>query len=187
MKVLKNIWRFLGQYQTKAVRLYHILILSLVLTQILISNWMKVSVNDSIPIGYRFFTYLHIIIGFSLLFLTIRFIFICLKQRGWSYYYPYLIGDFKQVSQDIKTLFKFKLPDSNPRGLAPIIQGLGLGALSIAIFSGASWFIMWLNGFNSLAISFLSYHKILVGLIEIYIVGHGTMAILHFAKWLYQR
>lgn len=43
MKPLPAIWNFFGLYQTKRVRVVHLLILILVITQIIISNWMNAS------------------------------------------------------------------------------------------------------------------------------------------------
>ncbi|HHR5899165.1 TPA: cytochrome b/b6 domain-containing protein [Providencia alcalifaciens] len=114
MKLFKSIWQFFGIYQTPVVRLTHCLILFLVITQIIISNWMSVSKNGVIPTeGIEFyFTWLHIAVGFSLLFLATILIYVCFSNRGLRYFYPYLWGDFSQIKNDIKSLLHLKLPDS---------------------------------------------------------------------------
>lgn len=183
MNSLYSIWYFLGQYQTKSIRNLHIIIVLLVLAQIIISNWIKVTSSGLIPNGYHFFTYMHISIGCFLFILTTLLVITCFKQRGLFHYFPYLLGDLSQAKEDIKTLSKFKLPDSHTRGLAPIVQGLGLGALAIAIVTGVSWFIVWLFGFYPIAYNLENYHKTLVILIEIYLYAHGSFAVLHYIKW----
>lgn len=184
MKLFKSIWQFFGVYQTPAVRLTHCMIFLLVIGQIIISNWTSVSKNGVIPttgLTY-YFTWLHIIIGFCLLFLAAILIFICLSNRGFRYFYPYLWGDLSQIKNDIKSLFNLKLPDSSPKGLATSVQGLGLGALALVVLSGATWFILWWQN-SSLAPEAKNIHKTLTGLIEAYIVGHGLMGLLHFILW----
>lgn len=184
MKLFKSIWQFFGIYQTPVVRLTHCLILFLVITQIIISNWMSVSKNGVIPTeGIEFyFTWLHIAVGFSLLFLATILIYVCFSNRGLRYFYPYLWGDFSQIKNDINSLLHLKLPDSTPKGLATSIQGLGLGALALVILSGITWFILWWQN-SSLAPEARNLHKTLTGLIEAYIIGHGFMGLLHFILW----
>ncbi|MEQ4690506.1 cytochrome b/b6 domain-containing protein [Providencia manganoxydans] len=181
---LKSVWKFFGLYQIHTVRILHMLILLLVITQIIISNWMDVSNTGYIPTsGYIFyFTWLHIIVGISLLFFTAFLITICLSNRGLRYYFPYLWGEFSQINDDIKILIKFKLPDSSPKGLATSIQGLGLGALALVVLSGITWFILWLQD-STFANEAKNIHKTLTGLIEAYIIGHGAMGLLHFILW----
>lgn len=184
MKILKNIWFFFGLYQTKKIRLLHLLVLILVVTQIIISNWMNGTKSKTITLLNEnyLFTWLHIFIGISLFFLTFLLIIYCFKQRGIKYFYPYLWGDFTQLNSDIKTLLRFQLPNSSPKGLAAIVQGLGLGALSIVILSGITWFILWLQQ-SPLALEARSIHKSLTILIEIYIYGHGGLGFVHFIIW----
>lgn len=184
MRLLKSIWSFFGTYQSYAVRLLHLFVLILVLIQIIISNWMSVSKTGLLPItGYRlYFTWLHIGIGISLLFLALLFVYTCFSNRGVRYFYPYLWGDIAQIGTDIKLLMQFKLPESTPKGLAPCVQGLGLGALMLVVLSGFTWFVLWLQD-SSLANEARNIHKTLTGLIEAYIIGHGLMGLIHFILW----
>lgn len=188
MTLFTSFWQFLGQYQTKAVRINHIMIALLVITQIIISNGMHVKASASLGTGYQeFFTWLHIGIGCFLFFLLISLVIICFSQKGFFNYYPYLVGDFSQIKRDLTQLSHFDLPESEPKGLAAVVQGAGLVALLIVILSGLAWFILWLMGDYQLAYQAELYHKMLTGLIEVYIVGHGGMALLHFIKWIRQK
>lgn len=87
----------------------------------------------------RFFTLAHISIGKILLALSILLMGYCLKRRGCRYFYPYLWGDITWFRQDICTLLTRKIPE----GLATSVQRLGLGALTLVLLSGASWFVLW--------------------------------------------
>lgn len=182
--MLKSIWQFFGLYQTKKVRIIHILILLLVITQIIISNWMTGTKSQTIPElnSVYFFTWMHIAVGIALFFLTFLLIITCFQQRGVKYFYPYLWGDFKQIKLDVKALLSFKLPDSSPYGIAASVQGLGLGALSIVVLSGIIWFVLWILH-SPFALEARSLHKTLTILIEIYIYGHGGFGALHFISW----
>lgn len=184
MGIFKSIWDFFGLYQTKRIRILHMLILLLVISQIIVSNWMTGTKSVVLPFWDEayLFTWIHIVSGFVLFFLTLFLVVSCFNQRGLRYFYPYLWGDFKQIKEDINTLLAKRLPESSPKGLATTVQGLGLGALSIVIISGIVWFILWLKQ-SPLALEARSIHKSLTILIEIYIYGHGGLGIIHFVIW----
>ena len=74
------------------------------------------------------------------------------------------------------------MPVPRPKGLATAVQGLGLGALLLVVLSGLIWFILWRNG-SSFAGLALETHKNVTLLIELYLIGHGCMALLHFFVW----
>nr|WP_282554345.1 hypothetical protein [Providencia sp. G1(2023)] len=57
-----------------------------------------------------------------------------------------------------------------------------MGALSIVILSGITWFILWLQQ-SPFALEARSIHKSLTILIEIYIYGHGGLGVIHFIIW----
>lgn len=180
MKFLKSIWLFLGKYQTPRIRDIHLVIVFLVLLQILLSNGMHFSKTGQIADGAAyFFTIAHILFGLVTFLVAPIFIFFCFKEQGLRCFYPYLWGDFKQIKADFDLLRHLKLPESKPKGLAKTVQGLGIGALMLVVLSGIIWFVFWLQG-GSEANSLKNIHKMLTGLIEVYIVGHGAMAILHF-------
>lgn len=128
------------------------------------------------------FTWLHIIVGLLCILLVPFFIFYCFRSKGLKYFYPYLWNDFRNIKQDLLELKKFRLPTMGSSGLASSVEGLGLGALFIAVFTGFIWFVFWLNNSSNSAL-FLDFHTTLVLLIEIYLFGHGAMALLHFVLW----
>lgn len=184
---IKTIWDFFGKYQTPKIRALHFIILILVLTQILVSNWMTGTKSTVVAFDATyFFTWIHIISGILLFFLTLCLIISCFKYRGIRHFYPYLWGDFKQLRADIHQLINLKLPDSAPQGIAAIVQGLGLGALSIVILSGLTWFFLWIIQ-SPFALDARSIHKSLTILIEIYICGHGGLGVIHFIIWYKNR
>ncbi|WP_338148090.1 cytochrome b/b6 domain-containing protein [Morganella morganii] len=184
MNLIRKIWHFFGLYQSHKVRLLHCAVLIFVVAQIIISNWMKGTKSSVIPpVDWTyFFTWAHVTIGFCLFFITLILIVVCFHERGMRYFYPYLWGDVVPFKNDIKQLMKLKLPDSTPKGLASVVQGLGLGALSIVIISGMVWFFLWLQHSPS-ALEARSIHKSLTVLIEIYIYGHGGFGLIHFVLW----
>jgi len=172
--------RYFAEKMTPLTRYMHYSILFLVLFQILISNFIDVSDDGVIgqsSIEY-YSTWSHIIVGLYLTLVAIAFAINELIKRGFTYFYPYLSGDIAQLLLDIKTLMSFKLPDSSPKGLMAIIQGLGIGALLLVTSSGAVWYGLWLFDLALLE-TVKDIHELLTGLIEAYVVGHGGMGLLH--------
>jgi hypothetical protein len=123
-------------------------------------------------------TWIHISTGLSLLPITFVFIFVELKRHGIKYFFPYFYGNFSQLKEDFQQLKQFELPEPNAYGIAAIVQGLGLGALTLVILSGLTWFISWIYT-APWADSIKELHELLTGLIEAYVVGHGGMGLLH--------
>ncbi|AJJ10245.1 prokaryotic cytochrome b561 family protein [Yersinia rohdei] len=183
-----SFWSYLGQYQKLFLRCLHLTLAALIIVQILNSNGMGFTSAQQIQpdITTELFTWMHISIGITLLCLCVVFVIYCLSTRGVRYFYPYLWGDFTQIVRDLNTLIRFKLPESEPRGLATSVQGLGIGALSLVVLSGFTWFILWQSG-SAWAADMKSIHKTLTGLIEVYIIAHGGMGLIHFIQWRYNK
>jgi cytochrome b561 len=171
---------YLRERQPPVVRNLHITILCLVLSQIIVSNFMGFTDNGEVSkktIEY-YGTWIHICTGLSLLPIAFVFIYVELKRHGIKYFFPYFYGNFSQLKEDLKQLKQFELPEPSAYGMAAIVQGLGLGALTLVILSGSTWFISWIY-MAPWADSIKELHKLLTGLIEAYVVGHGGMGLLH--------
>jgi hypothetical protein len=171
---------YLKERQSPGIRHLHILILLLVISQILVSEFIEFNDAGEISqVTIEFIsTWTHIITGMLLLPIALAFALIELRKHGFSYFYPYLQKDFKQIKSDIEQLKKFELPESSAKGLAPVVQGLGLGALFLVILSGLSWYLLWSNGVQW-ADDIKEVHELFTGLIETYIFAHGAMGLLH--------
>ena len=180
MRIIHIALEYLREQQPPLVRLLHIVILCLVLSQIIVSNFMGFADNGEISkktVEY-YGTWIHIGTGLSLLPITFIFIYIELKRHGITYFFPYCYGNFSQLKEDIQQLKQFKLPDPSAYGIAAIVQGLGLGALTLVVLSGLTWFLSWIY-MAPWSDSIKEFHELLTGLIEAYIVGHGGMGMLH--------
>jgi cytochrome b561 len=180
MNIFNTIMQYLRERQTPLIRVLHIVIILLVLSQIIVSNFMGFNNSGDISSnGIEFYgTWLHIITGLFLFPVAVIFLVVELRRHGFKYYFPYLSGEFTQLSKDIRLLLKFKLPSADNYGIAAVIQGLGLGALFLVLFSGLLWFISW-NANYSWSHDVKEVHEILTGLIQAYIIGHGGMGVLH--------
>ncbi len=180
MKILQFIRLYFSERYSLSVRILHYMILFLVISQIAASNFMDVSADGAIgKTTIEFYAaWVHIITGLTLVLVTTVFITIELKKHGLLYFYPYLAGDFSQAKLDINRLQQFQLPAPKPKGLAAIVQGLGLCAILVVVFSGFSWFILWLFD-SSLVANAQELHQLLTGLIEVYIIAHGSMGLIH--------
>jgi len=178
--MLKVISKYFTEKLTPLVRYLHYVILFLVLLQILLSNFIEI--NDDGVIGQNiiefYSTWAHISVGLSLVVLALVFAIVELSKHGILYFYPYLSGDFSQLKSDLRKLKSFEVPDASPRGIAAVIQGLGLGALLLVVLSGATWFALWSYDL-ALADDVKEIHELLTGLIEAYVIGHGGMGLIH--------
>ena len=178
--MIHSIFEYLRSRQTPKIRVFHIVVLLMAVSQIIVSNFIGFTGTGEIKRNAVNFygTLTHIGTGLTLLPIALIFTFLLLKEHGLRYFFPYIFGDLKQVKMDIKKLLNFKLPDPEARGLSTIVEGLGLGALFLALLSGLTWFISWrLNA--PWAPGIKNLHKLIVGLIELYIIGHGAMGLLH--------
>ena len=180
MRIINKTMEYLDERQPPVVRILHITILCLVLSQIIVSNFM--GFTDSGEVSKRtieyYGTWIHISTGLSLLPIAFVFIYAELKRHGIQYFYPYFYGNFSTLKGDLRQLKQFELPEPSAYGLATIVQGLGLGALTLVILSGATWFISWIY-MAPWADSVKELHELLTGLIEAYVVGHGGLGLLH--------
>ncbi|MBN28195.1 MAG: hypothetical protein CL578_24585 [Alteromonadaceae bacterium] len=180
MNIFNITMQYLKERQKPSVRLLHISIIVLVVSQIIVSNFM--AFNNSGDISSNtvelYGSWLHIITGIFLIPIAVLFLIVELKRHSLKYYFPYLFGEFTQLSSDTRLLLKLKLPDSSDYGVAASVQGLGLGALFLVLFSGLIWFITW-NANLSWANDVEDVHKFVTGFVQAYIIGHGVMGILH--------
>ena len=88
MRIIRITLEYLRERQPPVVRFFHITILCLVLSQIIVSNFMVFTGNGEISkktVEY-FGTWIHIGTGLSLLPITFIFIYIELKRHGITYF-----------------------------------------------------------------------------------------------------
>lgn len=172
---------FLFIHLPKTEKRLHALVLFWVLWQLILSFGMHVQGDtpfDKITIIDK----LHIYGGLGLFVLAVIFFSIILYRRKVADLYPWLSGNFRGLKADIGTLLSRKLPEPAPGGLAATIEGLGLLALLLAVFTGLLWYTAISLGL-SISADLLAIHKTCVGAIELYFYGHGTFAFLHLLTW----
>jgi hypothetical protein len=178
--MIHAILEYLRNRQSPKIRFLHIVVLLLVISQIVVSNYIDFTSAGEISKNTLNFygTWTHIITGITLLPMAFVFALLVMREHGFKHFFPYLFGDFKQLKNDINKVIKFDLPAPKLGGLAAIVEGLGIGALFLALLSGLTWFIVW--EYNVQWSHYVKeLHESLVGLIEAYIIGHGSMGLLH--------
>ncbi|MEY8709628.1 hypothetical protein A9B99_02625 [Mangrovibacter phragmitis] len=179
--MLRTFWHYLGETQPRLLRVIHILIAVLVVAQIINSNATQLDAITDVSAGLLVFlsTWMHIIAGSILVILGFAILFYVLALRGFRYYFAWLLGDFSGIIADLRTLAKFRLPETAPGGIPATVQGLGIGALLLVALSGATGVALYLMGYT-VGFNVIHWHKFLTGLIEVYIFAHGAMGLLHF-------
>lgn len=163
-----QLWRFLGFFQPPLLRLLHVAVVCLVALQVL-TQLAGLSMT-------------HAIVGLVLCVLGFGLMALGLGTRGARNYYPYLWGDMDQLKKDVAAIRSGKLIIApRPKGLACVVQGLGMGALTMSLLTGLWLFRSWQMGQISHAAA--TMHGIFVFLLLAYAVGHGGMALGHFFFW----
>lgn len=168
---------FLGLFQPPAVRLTHALIILFVLIQFASGPLMWVWAGGASWLGW-----LHMWSGASLVALTALLTVLSFRRYGIKYFFPYIWGDTAQLRHDLRETLRRKLVPPRPGGLGAAVQGLGLGALWLVAGSGLIWFALWQEG-SEAAPFWRAAHDWLSLLVLLYFIGHGGMALLHFAEW----
>ncbi|MGK3142235.1 cytochrome b/b6 domain-containing protein [Pantoea sp. C2G6] len=161
-------------------RALHIIVALLVLAQIVNSNLTEREALGEFSLT-GVITWLHIISGFGLLLCGGMMLFWMLSQRGFLYYFAWLLLDFRGITQDFRTLCSFSLPEAHSGGMAATVQGLGVVSLLGVAACGGLWFILnALYGPDAaLTQQIIHLHKFLTLFIETYFWAHGAMGVLH--------
>ena len=172
-----RLWRFLGVFQSPFLRALHASVAVLVILQLVSSAGMRVGIQDASGGGWY-----HMWGGATLCLLAVAQTAYSLGTHGLRYFFPYLWGDLEQLSKDVRQSLRFKMVPPRPKGLGAVVQGLGLGALLLTALSGLFWFWLWQTG-SSAAGDARWFHDAVSILIILYLIGHGSMALLHFIVW----
>lgn len=182
MSIFASLWRYIKvSFPDVGLRYLHIALAVIVVVQILNSNLLHMTSSGELKNAPydAFFLWLHIACGTFAIILTIFLIVFVLTRQSFRQFFPYLFGDNDALKNDISLLRNKTFPPPREKGLANIIQGLGIGALILIETAALTWFILW--SFDSpYANEAREVHKSLTGLIEVYLIGHGGMALLHF-------
>jgi cytochrome b561 len=191
MQLVRTFMQYLRERQPPLIRHLHLTILVLVISQIIVSNFMGFTDSGAISKhAVEFYgTWLHLSTGLFIIPVALGFLTVALRQRGFKYYFPYLTGEFSQLTADIRQLMKLELPEASAYGLAATVQGLGFGALLLVLISGLTWFLAW-NYDLAWSDDAKEAHEFLTGVIQAYLIGHGGMGLFHiylYPKWQRRR
>lgn len=182
MSIFTPFWRYIKvSFPHAGLRHLHTALVLVIIVQILNSNLLQMSSLGELKNGPfdAFFLWLHITFGSIGIILTLCLIVFVFTKQSFRQFFPYLFGDNDALKHDIALLFKKKLPPPLDKGLGNIIQGLGIGALILIETAALTWLVLWSLD-SPFANDARQAHKALTGLIEVYLIGHGGMALLHF-------
>ncbi|HBR2160078.1 cytochrome b/b6 domain-containing protein [Klebsiella quasipneumoniae] len=178
----------LPHQDTPLFRVLHIIVAVLTLTQIINSNLTESEALGQLsPTGIV--TWLHVITGFGLLLCGFIMLFWMLTQRGFQYYFSWMLMDFRGIAEDFRTLRQFSLPEAHSGGMAAVVQGLGVVSLLGVAACGGLWFFLneLFGPDDVLTHQILHLHKFLTVFIETYFWAHGAMGILHILITLHSQ
>ena len=98
-----RLWRFLGMFQSPALRMVHALVAIFIVLQIPSGFLTYVHGTSASVISWY-----HMWAGATLCLLCIAQIVLSFKTHGLRHFYPYLWGDVDQIEKDLKLSLKFK-------------------------------------------------------------------------------
>lgn len=176
-----RLWKFLGFFQPPFLRVLHMVVIVLVLIQLVTSLGMSAYLYSAPGLNTGI-SDVHLYLGLACAVIFPLFTLYCWRMRGLHRFYGYLWGDTEQLRKDILDSLRFKLVPPRPGGLATVVQGLGFGAMLLAAFSGALWFLALKQGWGSAHV-LKEAHEFCANILVLYLCGHGGMALLHFIIW----
>lgn len=182
---MRNIFYFMKSRQTSAIFKIHMVIILCVLIQIFLSYIIDISEpNKATGNPLKLYgSLLHFFVGSITFFFSLLLLLVAIRTRGFRYYYAIFLGQTQPLIKDAKILISKKLPKPNAGSLAATIQGLGMLALIAVSLSGLCWFLMWFFEMP-IAHNIEEVHEIFTKIIQVYIVGHASVGIVHVMKKL---
>ncbi|WP_028771588.1 cytochrome b/b6 domain-containing protein [Shewanella waksmanii] len=123
----------------------------------------------------------HVYLGLLACFIAVTFLVTNVMGNKWRQYFPWLTLDFSQLLQDIKGLFKGRLPQAGGRGLFSCVEGLGMLIMVAVGITGAMWFV--LQGTTD-ALMWRNYHIMAAKGLMGFLALHVIFAALHLLDFI---
>ena len=161
-------------------RLHLWIVLSVVLL-VCTSPW--IFIGRSLRANASIWDYLHVYLGLIAAALGILFLLRNSIQGKWHQYFAWLVGDWGQLIQDVKGLFKGKLPVAGGKGLFSTVEGIGMLLLVATGVTGALWFFY--QG-TPLAMTWRGYHQVCADVFIGFLVVHLVLAASHIIEFIRQ-
>jgi len=171
-------------FNTKFLHLGLVMTISL---NLLISLVMSEPDDNGGMIGRLAFE-LHEVLGLSaMLIVILHWIWSLTNQvdGGLTHLFPWKGEALNKVFSDVKNLFQGKMPEEGSKGgLAGLIHGLGLLAVTGITLTGTAFWILYpgIGEPGLLADGFAELHEGFAGLVWTYWLAHGGIAFLHHAS-----
>ncbi|MCG9697582.1 cytochrome b/b6 domain-containing protein [Shewanella sp. Isolate11] len=171
--------KLLASLSKKMIEYQHLLLILLSVFLISTSGWILM--GRGIRANASIWDLLHVYLGLLAAFFSVTFLLSNVRQGKWRQYFPWLAGDFAQVSADIKGLFKGKIPAAGGKGLFSLIEGIGLLLLFVVALTGTIWFC--LQG-SSEALAWRSWHHVFAKGFIGFVVLHCICAASHLLDFI---
>jgi cytochrome b561 len=164
----------MGGILNTLVRQLHLLIVFLTVWLIATSPW--ISMLGKMPREPGLLDYAHVGAGLAGLILAVVYFFDCVRGGSWRLNFPWLSSDLRVVVDDLRGLFRGRLPAAESGGLFGALGGLTLLAFLATALTGAVWW--WTEG-TSAAMDWRAHHLVAVRFLIATVVLHTVAAALH--------
>ncbi|QYJ98313.1 cytochrome b/b6 domain-containing protein [Shewanella alkalitolerans] len=172
MKTLTKLREVLETYQ-------HLFVILLTLFLVGTSGWLMM--GRALRANASVWDILHVYLGLLAGIFSVTMLAINLMRGQWRQYFPYLVGDFTQLSNDVCGLKRGKLPLAGGRGLFSVVEGIGMLLFVAVSVTGLMWFIT--QG-SSEALNWRSYHHSLAHGFIVFMVIHALFALSHLLDFI---
>ena len=166
-------------FESSSVMILHTGIMLGVIVQLLTSKLMHGHHHNIFAMNCF---YLHRLSGVSIFVMVIFFIGVKIYRGTFWNLYPWHKSGYRAILVDIKLLLTGRIPVRQGVGLARFVQGLGIVVVLAMSALGVTWWLMrtWHLGMPGDARTLIGWHKSISTLVWIYVIGHTTMAFLHW-------
>ena len=163
----------------KVIEYQHLVLILLSLFLISTNGWLLM--GRAIRTNASMWDYLHVYLGLLVACFSVSILLTNVVKGKWRQYFPWLVGDFSQLSNDICGLKQGKIPLAGGRGLFSVIEGIGLILLVLVSFTGVMWFVT--QG-SSEALNWRSYHHSAAHGFIGFIIVHSICAAAHLLDFI---
>ncbi|WP_033539874.1 MULTISPECIES: cytochrome b/b6 domain-containing protein [Shewanella] len=172
MKMLAKFREVLETYQ-------HLFAILLSLFLIGTSGWIMM--GRALRANASVWDWLHVYLGLLAGVFSVTMLVTNVVRGQWRQYFPYLVGDFTQLSNDVCGLKRGKLPLAGGRGLFSVIEGICMLLFVAVAATGLMWF---LTQGSSEALNWRSYHHSAAHGFIVFMVIHALFALSHLLDFI---
>lgn len=157
----------------------HLLVAVLAVWLVATSPW--VSMLGKMPREPGFFNVAHVYGGLAASLLALAYLFDCVRDGAWKLNFPWASGEVRSVVEDLRGIFRGRVPAAESGGLFGALSGLTLVAFLATGITGAVW--SWTEG-TTAALEWRAAHLVSVRVFIVLGCLHIVAVALHLLDFV---